>query len=261
MNDTEGPDTRYSSPLEGVTIESIQITLDLYRQGKAGVPIDTLWQFACPILNHYQLELAVIPSTDVTTENVEDASLMLDVLETASMIWDYCVLEPSKKLSALESLVRDLLGHSPDRQESEQFMHLLSNMESLWFTLSKDAANGDLSWSPCDDPTYELPPSPMPYNGDSHYGPDQLEIPEAFALFSRPLLENDAVSSDPDLLEDVMARAEAYWDLVHISSDQRDHHLNRVIQEFASNSTPAGFLREEAYSMIEHFHQLFPERK
>ena len=260
MSDTEGTGTRYTSPLEGVTIESIQITLDLYRRGKAGVPIDTLWQFACPILNHYQLELEVTPSTDVTPENVEDASLMLDILETASMIWDYCSLAPKKKLDALGSLTQDLLGHSPDRHESEQFMLLLSTMETLWFTLSKETQHTDPNWSPCEEPDWNASP-PIHQNGGSHYGPDHLDIPEAFALFSRPMLDNEAVNSDPDLLEEIMARAEAYWELAHVPSDQVDHQLSRLVSGLNTSLTPHTDLRKEALSMIEHFHQLFPERK
>ncbi|MBX2818149.1 MAG: hypothetical protein KTR29_00665 [Rhodothermaceae bacterium] len=260
MSDIEGTGTRYTSPLEGVTIESIQITLDLYRSGKAGVPIDTLWQFSCPILNHYQLELNIDPGSDVTAENIEDASLMLDILETASMIWDYCVLEPKKKLSALDTLTNDLLGHSPERTEAEQFMHLLSNMESLWLTLSKDAENTDPNWSPCEDSTWDSS-TPISTNGTSHYGPDSLDIPEAFALFSRPLLDNDAVNSDPDLLEEAMTRAEIYWELAHVPSDQLDRHLNRLAEGNPLSSTPGKTLKEEALSMIEHFYQLFPERK
>ena len=260
MNETEGTGSRYTSPLEGVTIESIQITLDLYRKGKAGVPIDTLWQFACPILNHYQLELDISPSTDVTHQNVEDASLMLDILETASMIWDYCVLDPKKKLDALDSLTQDLLGHSPERTEAEQFMVLLSSMESLWFTLSKDSQPSNPDWSPCDDPTWHAS-TQINQNGASHYGPDKLDTPEAFALFSRPLLDNEAINSDPDLLEEVMSRAEAYWELAHIPSDQIEHQIKNVIQAFDKSLTPGVDLSQEAFSMIDHFYQLFPERK
>lgn len=260
MSDPEDTGAKYSSPLEGVTIESIQITLDLYRTGKAGVPINTLWQFACPILNHYQLELAITPSNDVTSANVEDASLMLDVLETASMIWDYCELDPKQKLRALDSLTQDLLGHSPERQESEQFMLLLSTMEALWFTLARDTAPTDPDWEPCDDPA-EAVFSTLNTNGTSHYGPENLDIPEAFALFSRPLLDNDAVNSNPDLLEEAMTRAEAYWDLAHASPDHFDQHLDNLVQDHISSITSSQELRKEALSMMEHFRQLFPERK
>lgn len=260
MSDSEDTGTRYSSPLEGVTIESIQITLDLYRSGKAGVAIDTLWQFACPILSHYELELDITPEHDVSADNVEDASLMLDILETASMIWDYCVLDPDKKQSALDILTDNLLGHSPERHEADQFMHLLHNMEGLWRTLSQETNHVDPNWSPCEDPTFAPAPSLGPHTS-SYYGPDNLDIPEAFALFSRPLLEIDAVNHDPDLLEETMARAEAYWELAHAPSDQRDRQLEQLIQEYASQSFSSQKLRSEALSMIQHFHQLFPERK
>ena len=260
MNDPEGTGTKYTTPLEGVTLESIQITLDLYRAGKAGIPINTLWQFACPILNHYQLELIVTPDSEVTSSNVEDVSLMLDVLETASMIWDYCTLDSKKKLRALDSLTRDLLGHNPERQESEQFMLLLGSMEALWFTLTKDATPKASDWMPCDAPVNaEL--TNIHTNGNSHYGPDRLDIPEAFALFSRPLLDNEAVHSDPDLLEEAMSRAEAYWELAHATSDHFDQHLNEFIQTHLNQTTSSTELRKEALSMIAHFQQLFPERR
>ena len=249
---------KYTSPLEGVTIESIQITLDLYRSGQAGVPVDTLWKFACPILNHYQLELSVDPSTDVLPENADDIILLLDVLETASMVWDYCALEPAEKMESLNTLTSNLLGPSPEVQEAEQFMQLLGAMESLWQSLSTTASASGSTQFPCGDTTW--PSSPLMSNGSAVYGPEKLDMPEAFALFSRPLLENELVNSDPDLLDDAMMRAQFYWDLAHTPHEQFDRQFSVLYREMGSSSLSESSIRQEAITMVKHFHTLFPER-
>ena len=133
--------------------------------------MDTLWQFACPILNHYQLELSVKPSTDVSQENAEDVTLMLDILETASMVWDYCALIPEEKASSLTVLTQNLLGPTPHPGEAEQFMKLLKSMEALWATLSKSPEVFHADQSPCQDTEISSASSPLATNGHSHYGP------------------------------------------------------------------------------------------
>ena len=251
---------KFASPLEGVTLESIQITLDLYRSGKAGVPVDTLWQFACPILNHYQLDLNIDPSTDVSPENVEDITLLLDVLETASMVWDYCALDSEEKTTSLSTLTQNLLGPSPDTYEAEQFRQLLGSMEALWLTLSINPASFTADESPCDEPHLLNDTTSMSTNGNAFYGPDKLDMPEAFALFSRPLFEDEHVNSDPDLLDDAMMRAQAYWDLAHTPPDQFDKQFSLILKEMGPTSLSEELVRKEALTMVNHFQTLFPER-
>ena len=259
-NDTDGSDF-FASPLEGVTIESIQITLDLYKSGKAGVPIDTLWQFACPIFDHYQLELDIDPNTEVRTGNVEDMTLVLDILETASMIWDFCCLGESEKKPAREVLRANLLGNNPSPGEKSQFSHLLGSMELLWSSLSQSPIPSDSTQKPCNDHgSSDRQTMSLAQNGSTHYGPDKLDIPDAFALFSRPLIDNDLATADPLYLEDAMMRAQAYWDLAHAPRDQFDHNLESLVIHINQTSTYSLDVKEEALFMIKHFKSLFPER-
>ncbi len=261
MNDSEASsNNEYSSPLEGVAIESIQITLDLYRSGKAGVPLNTLWQFACPILDHYQLDLDVDFDTEVTPANVDDMTLLLDVLETASMIWDYCALDKKEKSISFDVLMQNLLGHGPDQHEMNQFIHLLGKMESLWETLSANPTTAAFDGMPCSDDEDSNARSPDRRNGSSYYGPEKLDIPDAFALFSRPLLENDHIHEDPDLLDEAMMRAQAYWDLAHAPGDQIEQHIDVLISQMGKTSEAHHHIKEEALHMIQRFQTLFPER-
>ena len=91
-------------------------------------------------------------------------------------------------------------------------------------------------------------------------GPDKLDVPEAFALFSRPLLDNEQVNNDPDLLDEAMMRAQVYWDLAHTPHDHFDKHFGIILKELGPTSLTEDTIRKEAIEMVKHFHTLFPER-
>ena len=58
MTQPEDPYTNYGrSPSSPVALESVRITLELYRSGKSGIQYPKLQQFIQPILAHYQIEL------------------------------------------------------------------------------------------------------------------------------------------------------------------------------------------------------------
>ena len=249
----------FSTSLESVSIESVQITLDLYKSGKSGVPIHTLWKFAHPILDHYQLNLTSTPHTDVTTANLDDMTLILDILETASMIWDHCSLSGEDRASSLEVLTLNLLGHDTDPSENEQFLQLLQTMESLWTSLVSDSIAMDPSPEALATPSFGEPTSTPDLEQHISYGPNQLDMPEAFALFSRPLIEDEAFQLDPSHLEEAMTRAQAYWDLAHAPRDEFELHLQAVIAHLGSTSPRT--VKAEARLMMDRFDALFPERK
>ena len=188
-------------------------------------------------------------------------TLMLDIFETASILWDYCCLDADAKSGAFKNLQDSLIGPHPEREDLVQFPILVASMEEKWEVLAegmqRDAA------TPAALPLSDLGPdaTPVSTNGAARYGPDQLDIPEAFALFSRPLLENDAIFEDPESLDDVMCKAQAYWDLAHLSDKEQSSVMPGVLKKFTTAAQHLEDLHNEALSMIKRFHELFPERK
>ena len=243
-----------------VALESVRITLELYRSGKAGIDFVKLQQFSKPILTHYQIDLPVGFLDKVTPGNLEDMVLLLDVLETATIFWDYCSLSPSAKPAAFKQLQENLLGPHPDQEDLVQFPILIAAMEEIWEELSDGKPMTRIAETePVAPPNAEEPF----FSSDSihNYGPEQLEIPDAFALFARPLLENEAIYEDPESLDDVMSKAQAYWDLAHLSGSEIHKNLKAIASKFGTHGCPAEQVEREALKMIERFHELFPERK
>ena len=231
-----------TSPSSTVALESVRITLDLYRTGKSGILYSKLQQFAQPILDHYQIELGVSYDDDVTASNIEDMTLLLDILETATAFWDYCSLDPTAKQDAFHHLKDGLLGLHPTREELVQFPVLVASMEEKWEFLSEGEPLKE-SFTSVSNPDI-IQPEPALYseNGQVQYGPENLDIPEAFALFSRPLLDNEALYEDPESLDETMTRAQAYWDLAHLSTTllsttDMDSHLKRLMSTYCSATT------------------------
>ena len=251
----------FDLPSSPVAVESVRITLDLYRSGKSGIPYHKLQQFAHPILAHYQIDLGVNFTDQVTQDNVEDMTLMLDVLETATILWEYCSLNQATKPMAFSNLKESLLGPTPSREELVQFPVLVAAMEEKWNELFEGevSSNGHAVTS---SPQMAQPDAPaISPNGIAQYGPDKLELPDAFALFARPLLDNDALYEDPESLDDAMTKAQAYWDIAHLPTELRDQELEHVAASFRTPNASVDQIKKEALQMIAHFHELFPERK
>lgn len=261
MTQHEDPYMNYgNSPSSPVALESVRITLALYRSGKSGIQYQKLQQFVQPILAHYQIELDAGFSDEVTPSNIDDMTLMLDIFETASILWDYCCLAPEAKAQSFKQLQESLLGPHPEREDLVQFPVLVASMEEKWEALSEGIQHEAVSPVGALSMDADTGTTPAAANGAAHYGPDKLDIPEAFALFSRPLLENDAIFEDPESLDDVMSKAQAYWDLAHLSEQEQSSLMHAVLDKFTSATHHKDDLHKEALAMIKRFHELFPER-
>ena len=261
MTQHDNPYSNYGvTPSSPVALESVRITLSLYRTGKSGIQYEKLQLFIQPILSHYQIELDTGFSDDVTPENLEDMTLLLDIFETATILWDYCCLSSGNKTSAFSELKNNLLGAHPSREDLAQFPILVASMEEKWEHLS-EGESAAVNYQTTADAVLPADPSPFSENGAAHYGPENLDIPEAFALFSRPLLDHDAIYEDPESLDDVMTKAQAYWDLAHLPPVALEKQLTKVVSEFTTSSFSKEHIRNEAQEMIQRFHELFPERK
>lgn len=246
-----------SSP---VALESLRITLDLYRNGKSGVPYAKLQQFIRPILAHYQIELGVDFNDEVTADNLDDITLLLDVLETATIFWEYCALSDAEKQASIQDLQNNLLGPAAAREEMAQFTLLIASMEAHWEQLNDGECMAGGQPAPV-SPDFETGSPGSVEDPSGSYGTEKLDIPEAFALFSRPMLDNEAIYEDPEALDDVMSRAQAYWDLAHLPAQGRDQHFERICRQYCNGNTTKEQIMNEALLMIQRFHELFPERK
>lgn len=251
------------SPSEAasITLESIRITLDLYRSGKSGIPYPVLRRFAAPILAHYELELESLFDAEASAGNLDDMTLLLDVLEIASAFWDYFSTDAPRQAAALEALKATLLGTEPSREDVQQFNLLRKTLKKTWQKLDpgeRTTAASDPSACNAVE-AVALPPASL--NGTVRYGPDHLDLPDAFALFARPLLETDDLMSNPEALDMAMTRAEAYWDIAHLSEPECQRRLPALCRRLATPDEPASRIESEARQMIARFHELFPERK
>lgn len=252
----EGPHTG------GVALESARITLDLYRSGKSGIPFTTLLGFSKPIIAHYQLELPDVGMAPVTTENLNHVTLLLDILETACVFWDYCCLDDAEKQDAIRDLQESLLGPDPTNDDLVQFPLLLASMEECWGQFAHTANRPAQQKLHINGSSAEIDFEEMKAGGPGMlYGSEQIDVPEAFALFSRPMLEDPALLDDPDKLDDIMIRAEAYWNLAHTSVSNQEGQLQHILSKFCTKHLPKQVLLEEASLMLQRFHELFPERK
>ncbi|MEX1055639.1 MAG: hypothetical protein WED81_06385, partial [Rhodothermales bacterium] len=100
---------------------------------------------------------------------------------------------------------------------------------------------------------------PAPVGPSERFGPNQLEIPDAIALFAQPLLEGPDVDRNPDKLAEQIARAQAYWELALVPRDRFEVELARVLDSLASNEREREDIRRQAAEMIHRFHMLFPD--
>ncbi len=254
------PGGNWANPSSSVALESIRITLELYRTGKSGIQYNKLQQFVRPILSHYQIDLEVGFHDEVTVENLEDVTLLLDVFETATIFWEYCALKDAEKPAAFHELQNSLLGPFPSDEDMVQFPILIASIETMWeqLTEGESVANGHTFDGVSD---FDISDPALMDNPAGNYGKDKLDIPEAFAIFSRPMLENDAIYEDPETLDDVMTRAQAYWDVAHLPADDREQHIEHICKQFCAPNTSKDQIRKEAHHMIQRFHELFPEHK
>ncbi len=251
----------FDLPSSPVAIESVRITLDLYRNGKSGIQYAKLQQFSQPILSHYQIELGVSFADQVTQNNLEDMTLLLDVLETATILWEYCSLNQATKPMAFNNLKESLLGPHPSREELAQFPILVAAMEEKWSQLFEGEASPNGHAIAAGPVAHPLDAPFVSTNGTAHYGPEKLDLPEAFALFARPLLDNEALYEDPESLDDAMTKAQAYWDLAHLPQDQIDQQIGGIANTYSTSSFSPDLVKKEALQMVLRFHELFPEHK
>ncbi len=251
------------APLAGLR-EALQAYLD----GKTGIRFATLAHFAEPLFNLYEIDPRASLNTDRSSRDAEELATLLSVLETARLLWGYFLLDETVSRSYFPELERCLLGCNADEEERSDFLTLLSIMEDHYFSMAATERTAARV------PGYALPPfgallenydasssAGESFPGiDTRYGPDALELPDALALFARPLLDNLEALDDPDAFENTLARANSYWDLAQTPRDAFEVRLDHIARSYGRTPPEMQRIKQEALEMVSRFHELFPEK-
>ena len=247
-------------------ILALREALEVYVSGRSGLRFEALARFAGPLFDLYEVNWKSADRAADDRDGVE-LSTMLAVLDTARLLWSFFLLDSEKSLQCLPELEDALLGRGAGNEERSNVLVLLSLMEGHWhqFT-SEERMEAEQT------PGFTLPPfesllgqyrerTPrQPARGDRYYGPHDLDLPEALALFAQPLLDDARIQNDPDAIERQIARAQAYWELATAPPQDYEAELARILEAFAQTTGEKELVRREADAMVERYHRLFPER-
>ncbi len=247
-------------------LRTLRDALDVYVSGRSGLRFEALARFAGPLFDLYEVDWKS-HERHLARRDRDELTTMLAVLDTARLLWSFFLLDDEKNLQMLPELEDALLGRGAGDFERSNVLVLLSLMEGHWqqFTPAERAEAEQT-------PGYTLPPferlldeyqgpSPSePVSDSARYGPENLELPDALALFAQPLLEDASLHDDPDALERRIARAQAYWDLAIAPPDEYEIELARILEAFASTAVEREAIRREAGAMMQRYRRLFPER-
>lgn len=242
--------------------------LEDYLNGRSGISFEVLTSFAEPLFDLYELDPRSNKDMGKEARSASEMALMLAVLETARLFWAYFLLEQDVSERFLPDFEARLIGDQASEDERMDFLELIGIMAEHWDSFGPDQRKAAVV------PGHPLPPfnrlldeygvlhsSDATVAVSPRYGPDKLELPEALALFARPLLDDPEIIEDPDLLEETLARAHAYWDLAQTSSSEYKYRLASIISTFARDENDSKRIKKEARFMVERFLQLFPEQK
>lgn len=244
---------------------SPQATLEAYLNDAMGVRFDALSRLATPLCELYGINLQASLAKPASARSAQELNVLLTVLDTTRLFWAYFSLDREEQDAHAAALKSCLVGASPDAEADASFQELMHLMRDRWSDLPAAMRAHAQDTAPSSLPSFatlldEHTGSPPASTGPSGYGPDQLEKPEALALFAQPLIDDPMIHTDPDALERRMALASAYWDLAHAPASQRADRLQALLQRFADSAEERDQLKEQAHAMLDRFADLFPEQ-
>lgn len=247
---------------------SPQTALDAYLDDAMGIRFDALSRFATPLFELYGVDLQASFANRLDENHApEEVHTLVTVLDTTRLFWSYFSLDEAAQRRHRPAFKHCLIGAAPDADAEASFNELVAMMREQWTALPASmrahACTSIASTLPPFEQLIEQHANPVqhasapPVNG---YGPQQLEQPEALALFAQPLLDDPAVHADAEVLEARMARATAYWELAHAAPSDRPHQLEALVARFAEDPNEREHLRNEARTMLDRFEELFSKR-
>jgi len=240
--------------------------LEAYLDGAMGIHFDALSRFARPLFELYGIDLRASLSKPDAARSDDEVNTLVTVLDTARLFWAYFSLDEEAQAQHADELEACLVGPSPDPGASRSFNDLMDLMRDRWEDLSDSRRHHAEQMAPAALPRFETlleqhaSPSASGAAPGAGYGPDQLDQPEALALFAQPLLDDPSVHTDPDALEERMALATAYWELARLPDSKRGDRLQSLLHRFADSASERERLRDQARSMLDRFEELFPDQ-
>lgn len=248
-------------------VATLREALDVYVSGRSGIRFDALMRFAGPLFDLYDVEWRADDEADALSRDEDEMSTMIAVLDTARLLWTFFSLNDDQGLDVLPDLEDALLGRAAGDEERSNLLVLLSLLEEHWRMFSPtDRAKAE------DTPGYTLPnfetlladyegrSRPLPRPRTAAFGPEHLDVPEALAIFAEPLVRDPAIQDNPDLVEERVERAQAYWDLATAPDEEYEEQLLRIEDSFATSDQDRRAVREEAERMVARFRKLFSDR-
>ena len=238
--------------------------LDIYLSGQSGIRFEDLARFAGPLFDLYDVDWRAENSLDAQRRDREELSTIVAVLDAARLLWSFFSLHEEDSVAYLPDLEDAMIGSGSGDEERSNLLILLSLLEEHWHDFTPEERGRAES-----TPGYALPSFEVllrEFSGTAplavrerpkKYGPEKLDLPEALALFADPLLQDEAAKKDPDVFEERIARAQAYWELAQLSDDQYDAELERIQTELQSDDADPDQIGNEASQMVRRYRKLF----
>ncbi len=241
-------------------------SLESFRCGETGIDFDTLCHFAKPIFHLFGFDAAG-DSTSLNAEQVDD---QVAALETARLMWAFFESGGQRDWEKIQRLQSVLFGQDCSIEEMAAMSALLEQLSSNWESLPlvvRRATNGRASFddlvvalngtSTQDGESDEGRAGPTT-NGRARSGDFPVDSPEALAAFASPLLDDPSIDENPDLLSEMMARAQDYWHLATLTGDEFVHEIERLADKYSTTTEEKSTVLAEANLMVARFHKLFP---
>jgi len=233
----------------------------LLAEGETGVSFDALALFAEPLFEQYDLDIA--EAFAIKAEPEAAGPEVLAVLEAARVLWAFFSLPMAERARRRNALAAQLVGPEPSEEDWLDLEALLDRMSPYWKAmLPEEIEKAEGTGHPVlgfdallAHPAFRLDGE----HGPQAYGPDALSEIEARALFAQPLLDDPSMLADPDAVERVMERANAYWALAQIPAAEREAALHEAAAQLANGRGDRKAIEAEARRMVERFHVLFPD--
>lgn len=251
-------EARHSS--EGQSAD-LREALDIYLSGRSGIRFQDLVRFAGPLFDLYDVDWR---SKEADLREREELSTMVAVLDAARLLWAFFSLHEEDSVASLPDLEDAMLGPGAGDEERSNLLILLSLLEEHWHSFSQEERAQAESTPGYALPSFEVllrefsESAPLAVRDrPTKYGPESLDLPEALALFAEPLLQDDAAKGDPDIFEERVARAQAYWELAQVPDDHYESKLERIQKELHSEDAGPDQIRREAGQMVRRYRILF----
>jgi len=246
----------------------LDLSSEVFRSNKSGVKSESLVLFGQPLWVLYDVserDLVAFLREGEDSKRKECTA----ALSMSRLLWAYFSLDDDHRIDALTSLIQYCVGESATEKEIGEVTDLLIVMNQKWATFSAEDREESqtvpgyrtLSFFEWIDYAISLTANSEDSieSFDDLYGPENLSMPEAMAVFSSKLLDD---IEDPEDLDAATFLASAYWDLCHSLNHPVlfDENLRQIEGELAEKDGDREKIRKQAQEMVDHFISLFPEK-